>query len=580
MIVAEHRLHAVIAVALIVGTLSEPCEAAKSANLAARCTALLKSSAGLFRDSSTRLTSANVVASGPLTVVAPGQREYAVTAPEHCEITGISQERTTADGQRYAIRFHLRLPFDWNGRFLFQGGSGSNGNVGDALGSYSSAAPPALLQGFAVVSQDSGHDNQLNNDPTRGGALVFGFDEKARENYGHASLPIVADAAKVVIGKFYPTHLKYSYFVGCSKGGNEGMALAQQYPEEFDGIAASAPGMSLPRAAIAEAWDTQALAGSVDTSTFEGMTVSRLASTFSDADLALVREAVLSTCDADDGLKDGIVGAFSQCTTLRVLPQLNSRRCTNLKTTECLSAGQIGALTRLMQGAHDSAGNALYSDWPWDTGIAEAGWRIWKLGNPEGKPPGLNVLLGGPALATVFTTPPTPLRAGPEQALGFLLKFNFDRDARGIYVTQGAFAHSAWDDISARSTDLTGFRTHRGRLIVPHGVSDPVFSINDTLAWWREVDERSAGRAAEFVRVFPVPGMNHCGGGAATDVYDVLAPLIQWVENGRAPQQIVASANPESPWPKRTRPLCPYPAIARYNGRGDIESATSFACRQ
>jgi feruloyl esterase len=107
-----------------------------------------------------------------------------------------------------------------------------------------------------------------------------------------------------------------------------------------------------------------------------------------------------------------------------------------------------------------------------------------------------------------------------------------------------------------------------------------VFSINDTLAWWREVDERSAGRAAEFVRVFPVPGMNHCGGGAATDVYDVLAPLIQWVEHGRAPQEIIASANPESPWPKRTRPLCPYPAIARYNGRGDIESATSFACRQ
>ena len=570
----------VLMVALpVIGAVTYPCAAAAAPDLAQRCTSLAQGNTRLFRDASTRLTSAKVVEKGPLNVMTmPGAPPQSITVPDHCEITGIAQERVAADGQHYAIRFHLRLPFEWNGRFFFQGGGGSNGYLGDALGSYSPAAPPALLQGFAVVSQDSGHDNALNNDPTRGGVLVFGFDELARKNYGHASLPIVAHAAKAVIGNFYPTRLKYSYFVGCSKGGNEGMALAELYPADFDGIAASAPGMSLPRAAVAEAWDTQALAKSVKTEG-SGVTLNQLANAFSDTDLKLVRDAVLSACDADDGLKDGIVGAFSQCTTAKVLPQLNSRRCGNTKTAECLSESQIAALTRVIQGAHDSAGHALYSDWPWDTGIAEAGWRAWKLGDPQGRPPSLNVVLGGPSLASVFTTPPTPLGADPQQALAFLLKFDFDRDAPRIYATGSEFPNSAWDDIGARSTNLAAFRARHGKLIVPHGVSDPVFSINDTLAWWNEVDQHNAGKAAEFVRVFPVPGMNHCGGGAATDAYDVLAPLMQWVEHGQAPQQILAHADPASPWPKRTRPLCAYPAIAHYNGSGDIDDAASFSCQ-
>jgi hypothetical protein len=567
----------VLVTSLVTETVLRPGVAAASPDFAKRCTALAQETTGLFHDAATRLTSANVVMKGPLTV--PGAPPHSITAPDHCEIAGIAQERIGAQGQHYAIRFHLRLPFEWNGRFFFQGGGGSNGNVGDALGSYSLAAMPALLQGFAVVSQDSGHDNAFNNDPTHSGVLAFGFDEQARANYGHASLPIVADAAKAVIGKFYPNHLKYSYFVGCSKGGNEGMALAEFYADEFDGIAASAPGMSLPRAAVAEAWDTQALAKSIGPDGSD-LTLNQLAGALTDTDLKLVRNAVLSACDADDGLKDGIVGAFSQCTTAKIQPELNSRRCNAAKTAECLSDGQISALIRVMQGAHDSAGHALYSDWPWDTGIAEAGWRIWKLGDPQGRPPGLNVVLGGPSLASVFTTPPTPLGADPQQALRFLLKFDFDRDAPKIYATGDGFPHSAWDDVSARSTDLAAFRRRHGRLIVPHGVSDPVFSINDTLAWWQEVNRRNAGKAAEFVRVFPVPGMNHCGGGAATDGYDVLAPLMQWVEHGQAPGEILAHANPTSPWPTRTRPLCAYPAIARYNGSGDIESATSFSCRQ
>jgi feruloyl esterase len=567
---------------LVAVSTPSPAAAVDPATAAARCTALAQSMARRFPDASTHVVSATFNAQGPVSLATPtGGPPQSVDAPAHCEVMGIAQERVAADGQHYAIRFHVRMPIDWNGRFFFQGGGGSNGELGDAMGIYSAAAQPALAQGFAVVSQDSGHDNRLNNDPARGGVLVFGFDEKARANYGHASLPLVADAAKAIIKQFYGLPIRYSYFVGCSKGGEEGMALAQKYPDEFDGISASAPGMSLPRAAVEEAWDTQALAAVLDSpgKPSSDRPFTQLASAFSDADLALVRDAVLNACDADDGVKDGIVGDFAQCTGAKVQPALNARRCSADKTASCLSGAQITALTRLMQGAQDSKGNALYAAWAWDAGIGSPGWRVWKLGNTDGRPPALNVILGGASLASDFTTPPTPVSADPQKLFQFLLGFDFDRDTPGIYATNAQFPHSAWEDISARSADLSAFRAHHGKLMVPHGVSDPVFSINDTLAWWHEVDKRSGGRADTFVRVFPVPGMNHCGGGAATDRYDVLASLTQWVEKDKAPESIPAGTGPGSAWPNRTRPICAYPAVARYKGSGDIESAASFACR-
>src|SRR5438045_3584535 len=176
-----------------------------------------------------------------------------------------------------------------------------------------------------------------------------------------------------------------------------------------------------------------------------------------------------------------------------------------------------------MSVARDHSGRLRYTDWPWDTGVASPGWRVWKMGLERG-PPSLNVILGGPSLASVFTTPPTPLGADPQQALQFVLRFDFDRDAPRIYATTERFPHSAWEDVSARSADLSGFRARHGKLLLTHGVSDPVFSINDTLAWWREVNARSNKHASSFVRVYPVPGMTHCAGGATTDLFDVLAP--------------------------------------------------------
>jgi feruloyl esterase len=357
------------------------------------------------------------------------------------------------------------------------------------------------------------------------------------------------------------------------------MMFAQRYPEEFDGIVAAAPGFSLPRAAVAEAWDVQVFGGLVkpgDAATFD---VRGLYKAFSAGDFDLVRAAVLDACDADDGLRDGIVGDYQQCTDAKVLPRLRARACKAGKEEGCLSEAQIAALVRSRQGPRTADGKPVYSDWPWAAGVAGEGWRIWKIGSSDGKVPALNVVLGAASLASVFTTPPQPLGNSPQALADFQMGFDVGRDAARIYATDARFRHSGWEDIGARSADLSAFQKRGGRMIVPHGDSDPVFSLNDTLNWYREVDAGAHGAAASFVRVFPVPGMCHCFGGQATDHYDAFAALVRWVEQKQAPDLLVATAGPASPWPGRERPLCAYPAVARYKGRGDPEVASSFECK-
>ena len=516
-----------------------------------------------FKDRSVRLESSQF-------------RAAAAALPAHCEVFGVMQERTGTNGKKYAIRFHMRLPIDWNQRFFFQGGGGSNGEVGDAVGHVGPGFAPALSQGYAVMSQDSGHDNGTNNDPAYNGIMAFGFDPQSRSNYGHASLQAAAQAGKQVVFHYYGEKPRLSFFHGCSKGGQEGMVFAQRYPEEFDGIVASAPGMSLPRAAVAEAWDVQVFGSIIKKPGAAGFDVKELHKAFSLGDMDLIRDAVLEACDKDDGLKDGIVGDFLRCGDRKVVPQLHARLCKGEKAEGCLSSQQVNALVRSRKGPRDSRGKALYSDWPWAAGVSGEGWRIWKTGMPS--MPALNVSLGGAALASVFTTPPTVLGQGPQAAADFQSAFDFDRDAAKIYAAKGAYKRSAWQDVGARSPDMAAFQRRGGKMIVPHGDSDPVFSLNDTLNWYREVDRLAKGKAASFVRVFPVPGMCHCAGGQATDTYDAFEALVKWVESSQAPDQLAATAGPASPWPGRERPICAFPKVARYQGQGDPEKASSFSC--
>ena len=471
--------------------------------------------------------------------------------PDHCLVEGRFAERQGTLGQTYAIGFRMRLPTQWNGRFFFEGGGGSNGVVRDATGFNGAGNPLGLARGYAVIAQDSGHDNETNTLPDHQGDLVFGFDPEARRNYGHASLEPVNKLAHHLLRNFYGEDSRKNVFWGCSKGGQEGMAFAQRYPDAFDGIVAMAPGMSLPRAALAQTWDTQALA-SIAEARGESLTVSSLKTLLQPADYSLIAEATLAACDRLDGTQDGIIGAVGQCTTERVLPELRKRE---------LTPEQIEALVTIMNGPHDSSGNQLYAPWAWDSGIASPGWAAWKTGLENG-PPSLNVVLGAGSLAAVFTTPPTALTSDPAALLAWQLGFDFDRDAAKIYAVAPPYTSSPWQDVGMRSTDLSAFRKHGGKLIVPHGVSDPVFSVLDTIDWWQAVDEEEGGTASSFVRVFPVPGMNHCSGGPATDRFDSLSALERWIESDEAPTAITATAGESTPWPGRTMPLCPYPQVA------------------
>ena len=506
--------------------------------------------------------------------------------PEHCEVIGAIDERTgPVDGQRYAIRFHLRMPMAWSQRFLFQGGGGTDGALGNA-------DAPQIRDGYAVASTDSGHDNAVNTSPLAG-SFQFAFDPQARSDYGYNGPARAALAAKSLMKKFYGRQPRYSYFTGCSEGGREGLMFSQRYPDVFDGIVSGNPGMDLPKAAVAEAWDTQAFAAAARATTPFGNP--DLASSFTDAELAAVGNAILAECDAKDGLADGMVFNPSACDF--------DPATLGPAGSAVLSAAQVAALEKVFDGPRNSRGKALYSGWFWDPGIAASGWRIWKIGPlfPYPSNTALNATLGGGALPFIFTTPPnsatggtdlhgstTVASAGPnpnfaglnDAFVPWVLSFNMDTDAPKIFDAYGPYAESAMDFMGTGSTDYRKFRKSGGKLIVYTGQADPVFSAKYHLKWYRALIERNGGvrDTQKFARVFVVPGMNHCGGGPSTSQFDALGAVVNWVERGDAPASLLATAPAGTPWPGRTRPLCAYPEQARYKGAGSIEDAASFTC--
>jgi hypothetical protein len=543
-----------------------------------KCTTLTGLASRQFPNASTAIASA-ILKPASAAVTSPGGfgRGSVPALPAHCEIRGKMNERTGANGQHYAINFHMRLPTDWNGKFFFEGGGGSNGNVGDALGNIQGQQTTnALVLGYAVVSQDSGHDNAINNDPKLNGAQTFGYDEQARLDFGYNSYDQVTQAAKALIKAYYGKPPERSYYVGCSEGGREAMMMSQRFPDYYDGILACSPGFKLPKAGVAEAWDTQALAEIAKASGVNDPNGEPFINkSFTDDDMALVARTILAVCDKLDGLEDGIIANFPACK-----PKLAGLTCKGLKDANCLTAPQISSLEKVFGGPKNSKGEALYSDWAWDVGIGNPGWRVWKLGMfaaPANS--SINATLGSGAVSAVFTTPPTPVAPTGAAPVAYLLNFNFDTDAARIFSESGTYSKSAWDFMLASSADLSGFRKRGGKLLITHGVSDPVFSVNDTISWLNEVNKLNKGKASDFVRLFAVPGMNHCGGGPATDRYDAFNALVAWVETKAPPERILATAGPMTPWPNRTRPLCMYPAHAHYKGTGSVEDAANFVCK-
>ena len=508
--------------------------------------------------------------------------------PEHCDVLGRINERTDADKRPFAINFRLRLPSEWNGKLFFEGGGGTNGSVGNAHGNLQGNQPTAAVAlGYAVVSQDSGHDNATHNDPKRGGTQSFGFDPDARLDFGYRSYDEVTRAAKAIVSRYYGRNVDKSYFVGCSEGGREGMMLAQRFAQHFDGILACAPGFRLPQAALGALADSRvfaAVARTLDATDPDGRPL--VTKAYTDEDLALVGGAVLEACDRLDGLVDGLSQNFTACTSTVVLPQLKAITCQGGKTPQCLSAAQVDALVTVMSGTKLPDGRVAYAARVWDPGIGgrmrlgfNQGWRSWKLGAYSSTTNNsLDLLLSSAAMASIFTTPPTPVDTSGGH-VGYGLSGNLTQAARAMTVASGTFREPVLDFMKADSTDLSAFRGRSGKLIIVHGVADPVFSIADTVAWYTALDKMEGGRASEFARLYAVPGMNHCGGGPSTDQFNAFEALVNWVEHGAAPDRIIATARAGTAWPGRTRPLCPYPLRARYTASGGIEEAENFVCK-
>jgi len=261
---------------------------------------------------------------------------------------------------------------------------------------------------------------------------------------------------------------------------------------------------------------------------------------------------VLKTCDAQDGLVDGMVSDPKSC-------QFSARSlvCKPGQAQACLSADKAAVLDAIFGGAKDSSGRAIYSRFYWDSGVSQAGWRLWMLGVAD-RIAALNVTLGGDSLSNYFMSPAQPTRN----------PYQIDLDHAVEQTAQTAAINDA------TATQLDSFTGHGGKLILYHGVADPVFSAADTVNWFEAVAHDDPG-SASAMRLFLVPSMNHCSGGVATDRFDMLGAIQAWVEDAHAPDSIIATGNANLPGV--TRPLCAFPAHAEYLA-GDVKAAASFRC--
>jgi hypothetical protein len=535
---------------------------ATPAPLAGACEDLATSLAGL---PNTVITASTTVAAGAVLVA--GQ-----PVGEHCRVLGRMNDRTGIDGKAYAISFEMRLPKAWNGRFYHQGNGGIDGVVVTALGG-SGGGPTtnALLQGFAVLSSDAGHNNAIVGGP------AFGLDPQARLDYGYQAVATLTPMAKQAIAVAYGKAPDRSYFGGCSNGGRHTLIAAARYGQEYDGFLAGAPGYRLPLAALANIWSAQRYAS---VATADPATPAGLETAFTLAERRMLGRAVLARCDALDGAVDGMVQDTAQCQQrfdlVRDVPT-----CSGARDGTCLSAEQKAAIGPIFAGATTSNGQRFYAGFPYDPGIGGSGVAFWEFTAP--------LVLDSGAVGTIFKVPPStaPLTNGPAFSLGL----DIDATLAELYATNAVYTEAAMSFMTPPdASDLNDVRNRGGKVLVYHGVSDPIFSVEDTEAWYRGVVRDTRGRTADFARFYRVPGMGHCSGGPSTDQADFLTPLVAWVEQGRMPGSIVASArgpgnaggvNGDVPptWsPNRSRPLCPYPQVARYKGAGDVEAASSWVC--
>jgi len=432
------------------------------------------------------------------------------------------------------IGFELWLPLqrEWNGHLLTGGVGGQAGNF-----NYRELAR-AVSRGYAGASTDTGHKASDRH-------WLLGGSMRAA-NYAERANHLLAVKAKALIAGFYGKPVRRAIFSGCSGGGRQAMTEAQRYPQDYDGILAGAPGVNTPAMSARRMW--------------EMIQHRRHAGLMSAADWSLVSRSGVAACDGDDGLRDGLVANPAACRF-----DIAALQCRPGGTGQCLSPAQVAFARRIYAPLRDENGKRI------DGGI----------------------LPGIPVSATPLPEPFTP---GPPYLAVALFGDGVHRDpdwdASTFRIADDLPAIDRVMNLHADDPDLSAFRAGGGKLLMYQGWADPLVLAQSTTDYFGAVGRRMGGDLSDFLRLYMVPGMDHCVGGAGPDLFgatggegldrspahDMLAALERWLDTGIAPGSILAVKREQGAVTMQ-RPLCPYPQAAHYRGRGSPLLATSFACR-
>ena len=439
--------------------------------------------------------------------------------PPFCRVSG-----TISPVPDSVIGFEVWMPTsNWNHRFLEVG----NGGFSGAPWIHFMAA--AIRDGYATASTDTGHHGDDSD-----GSFALGHPEKVID-FGYRSEHETAVKAKAIIAAFYGEPQKRAYWEGCSSGGKQGLMEAQRYPDDFDGIIAGAPANNWERLTASSIWIEQA-------------THFTPSSSLPKEKLAILHQAALDACDASDGVKDGVIRDTLTCHFDPAVTQ-----CKSADTDACLSPEQVEAARKIYAG-------------PVNPRTHE---KIF---------PGLEP--GSEISWYAFATPVFPIGASHFRYIVFKdpkwapITLNFDSDIAIAEKVDGG-------TLTATNPNLKPFFAHGGKLILYHGLSDGLIAPQNTINYYNAVLKATGPAAAASTRLYLAPGMGHCYGGDGPSDFDLDTPLAAWVEDNKAPGPILAlhfPANAPPSKPDRSRPLCPYPQVAKYKGSGSTDDAASFAC--
>ncbi len=477
--------------------------------------------------SAARPDAGRALAGRPVGVLTP------VQSCAYCNVTG-----TIAPQDHFDIQLPLTT---YTQRYLQTGCGGLCGTLSISAPASFNCLPLGNGE-FAEASDDEGH--------TSGGG-TFGANPELRADFGYITEHELAVVAKTIIKDFYGSAPSYSYYDGCSQGGHEALLEAQRYPQDFNGIIAGAPAM------ITQELNTfyQPWLANVDW-TPSGQPI------LTAGQLPLLHNAVLAACDANDGLDDGQIDDPRNCDFNPATLQ-----CAGAAGPACLTAAQVAVVEKIYSGPVDPQGQRLYPGGePFGSELAWAGWMIPAPGQTFAAT--IAAAIGGQWLKWMAFDGVLPGSQTSDLQHAVFTQAEFDKVKRlaGLY--------------DADDPDLSGFRADGGKLIIWHGWADQAISPYGTIDYYTAMTKAMGGLTAtqQFARLFMLPGVNHCGGGQAPSQIDMVDPMVAWVEHGVAPASVIATeTSATSPATVvRTRPIYPYPEVARYNGTGSSDVAANF----